>query len=208
MLVSAFLAATALAQNVGGAMGYERTAVMFVEPDTATLAVVETSRRVHPRRLQTTALRRVYDEATAQLAGMIAGAGGAGQPPGGVLRGRLGRRHRPDQAGAGVGDRPDVSVPEEPETALARGAALASANAPLFASSTAALAYAQDPGTGAVDQHALPEYLRALRAGARRRRAGLQRGARRGHRLADRRHREALHARRKPTAAQARPADR
>jgi hypothetical protein len=43
MLVSAFLAASALAQSVGGAMGYERTAVLFVEPDTATLAVVETS---------------------------------------------------------------------------------------------------------------------------------------------------------------------
>ena len=43
MLVSAFLAAAALAQNVGGAVGYERTAVLYVEPDTATLAVVETS---------------------------------------------------------------------------------------------------------------------------------------------------------------------
>jgi hypothetical protein len=39
--------------------------------------------------------------------------------------------------------------------ALARGAALASANAPLFASSTAALAYALDPGTGEVDPLAL-----------------------------------------------------
>ncbi len=41
-----------------------------------------------------------------------------------------------------------VSAPEEPDMALARGAALASANAPLFASSTAALAYALDPATG------------------------------------------------------------
>ena len=38
-----------------------------------------------------------------------------------------------------------VSVPEEHEMALARGAALASGNSPLFASSTAAMAYAQDP---------------------------------------------------------------
>jgi len=44
--------------------------------------------------------------------------------------------------------------------ALARGAALASASAPLFASSTAAVAYAQDPGTGAVDRYAVsPGYL-------------------------------------------------
>jgi hypothetical protein len=43
-----------------------------------------------------------------------------------------------------------VSTPEEPETALARGGALASAHAPLFTSSTAALAYARDPGIGAI----------------------------------------------------------
>ncbi len=55
-----------------------------------------------------------------------------------------------------------VTAAEEPETALAWGAALASANAPLFASSTAALAYAQDPGTGAVDPFAVsPGYLAA-----------------------------------------------
>ncbi len=44
-----------------------------------------------------------------------------------------------------------LSTPEEPDMALARGAALASANAPLFVSSTAALAYALDPATGSVD---------------------------------------------------------
>ena len=44
--------------------------------------------------------------------------------------------------------------------ALARGAALASANAPLFASSTAALAYALDPGTGEVNPNVFaPAYL-------------------------------------------------
>jgi hypothetical protein len=44
-----------------------------------------------------------------------------------------------------------VSAPTEPESALAHGAALASAHAPLFDWSTNALAYAQDPGTGAAD---------------------------------------------------------
>ncbi len=44
--------------------------------------------------------------------------------------------------------------------ALARGAALASANAPLLASSTAALAYALDPGTGEVSPRPIgPTYL-------------------------------------------------
>ncbi|MCV7061691.1 hypothetical protein H7I76_16905 [Mycolicibacterium vaccae] len=51
-----------------------------------------------------------------------------------------------------------VSVAEEPDMALARGAALASANAPLFASSTAALAYSKDPGTGEVRPGALASY--------------------------------------------------
>ena len=49
----------------------------------------------------------------------------------------------------------EVTASEEPDMALARGAALASANAPLFASSTAALAYALDPGTGEMNPRAL-----------------------------------------------------
>jgi hypothetical protein len=53
-----------------------------------------------------------------------------------------------------------LTAPEEPDTALARGAALASANAPLFVSSTAARAYAQDPGTGAINPFAVaPGYF-------------------------------------------------
>jgi hypothetical protein len=43
-----------------------------------------------------------------------------------------------------------VSTAEERQLALAKGAALASAHAPLLASSTAALGYARDPGTGEV----------------------------------------------------------
>ena len=104
-----------------------------------------------PMSTKNTSTASPSDEATAQLTGMVAGLEETGISSGRCVFGRLGRRHRLDQAGAGVGDFTHVSAPEEPETALARGAALASANAPLFASSTAALAYAQDPGTGAVD---------------------------------------------------------
>ena len=43
MLVSAFLAAAALAQEVGNATGYAQTALLFVEPDTATMAIVDTA---------------------------------------------------------------------------------------------------------------------------------------------------------------------
>ena len=159
MLVSAFLAATALAQNVGGAMGYERTAVMFVEPDTATLAVVETSDGSIPDVYKQPLYAESYDQVAAQLGGMIAGLERLESAPDGVLVVGSGVDIAPLKPALQTATSLAVSVPEEPQTALARGAALASANAPLFASSTAALAYAQDPGTGAVDQHSLPEYL-------------------------------------------------
>src|ERR1700753_3952894 len=43
MLVSAFLAAAALAQAVGNETNYAQTALLFIEPDTATLAIVDTA---------------------------------------------------------------------------------------------------------------------------------------------------------------------
>jgi hypothetical protein len=157
MLVSAFLAAAALAQTVGNATGSTRTALLFLEPDTATLAVVDSAdgsiADVHKR-----SVSRV--DAIAELAGMLAGLDALESRPEGLF-----------VVGSGVdiaAIKPrleavtalPVSAPEEPETALARGAALASANAPLFASSTAALAYAQDPGTGVIDPYAVaPGYL-------------------------------------------------
>ncbi|OIN82768.1 DUF7159 family protein [Mycobacterium malmoense] len=154
MLVSAFMAAAALTQAVGDATNYARTALLFVEPYSATLAVVNTAdgsisevrRRV---------LADDEDQAVAELVEMVSGAEALEARPEGVV-----------VVGSGV-DIPlikpaleaatslDLSAPDEPEMALARGAALASANAPLFASSTAALAYALDPGTGEVDPLAL-----------------------------------------------------
>ena len=159
MLVSAFLAATALTQSVGGAMGYERTAVLFVEPGTATLAVVETSdgsvADVQKERLNSTS----GEIATAELMEMVDALDELPTRPGGLFVVGSGVDVAPIKAHLEEATSLSVSSPEEPETALARGAALASANAPLFASSTAALAYAQDPGTGAVDASTLLEYL-------------------------------------------------
>ena len=160
MLVSAFLAAAALAQTVGGAMGYERTAVLFVEPDTATLAVVETSDGSIVDVYRQQIYAESYDEAVAQLSGMVADAGDAGTRSRGPLLVGSGVDVAPIKPVLEAATSLRVSAPEEPETALARGAALASANAPLFASSTAALAYAQDPGTGEVlDPYALDSGL-------------------------------------------------
>jgi hypothetical protein len=159
MLVSAFLAAAALAQNVGGAVGYERTAVLYVEPDTATLAVVETSDGSIADVYKQQIYAESYAEAITQLAGMVAGLERTELAPDGLFLVGSGVDIAAIKPALESVTSLDVSAPEEPETALARGAALASANAPLFASSTAALAYAQDPGTGAVDESALPDYL-------------------------------------------------
>jgi hypothetical protein len=140
MLVSAFMAAAALAQAVGSATNCARTALLFVEPASATLAVVDSSDGsivdVHRQPLP-----EGDDAALAQLTAMIAGAESMKVRPDGVFL-----------VGSGV-DIPSikptleaatslsVTAPEEPEMALARGAALASANAQLGASSTVAMPY-------------------------------------------------------------------
>ncbi len=159
MLVSSFLAAAALAQVVGSSVGYDQTGLLFVEPGTATLAVVNTSDG------SITDVRRQPltpgGDVSAELAALASGAESLGSRPDGLflvgsggvdiaaLKPRL-------EAATGL----IVSAPEEPETALARGAALASANAPLFTSSTEALAYAQDPGTGFINPYAVaPGYF-------------------------------------------------
>lgn len=159
MLVSAFVAAAALTQYLGGAMGYERTAVLLVEPETATLAIVETSdgsvTEVHTAQLD----RASGQIATSELAEMVAGLEELPTRPDGLFVVGGGADIASIKPQLEEATSLSVSAPEEPETALARGAALASANAPTFASSTAALAYAQDLGTGAVDVSTLPEYL-------------------------------------------------
>ncbi len=166
MLVSAFLAAAALAQTMGNATGYARAALLYIEPDSATLAVVDTAdgsiTDVHRELLPDD-----DDEAVAKLVGLVSVTEELEEHPEGLL-----------VVGSGI-DIPlikpaleaatslPLSIPEHPDTALARGAALASASAPLFASSTAALAYALDPGTGEVSHHALaPGYLAVAEAAA------------------------------------------
>src|SRR6516164_132095 len=159
MLVSAFLAAAALAQTVGHQTNSARTALLYIEPDTATLAVVDSADGsiidVHRE-----ALPDDDEAAVTQLAALVSGAETLAAHPDAVF-----------VVGSGV-DVPMIkptleaattlplTAADEADAALARGAALASANAPLFASSTSALAYAQDPGTGAIDPFAVaPGYF-------------------------------------------------
>lgn len=155
MLVSAFLAAAALTQTVGSATRYAHTALLFVEPSAATMAVVDTGEgSVADVRRQA-----LPDDDRAAVEAVTALAAGAEamepRPDGLFVVGSDGVdiatiRMQLEAASSLV-----VSTPEEPELALARGAALASAHPPLFSSSTAAIAYAQDPATGAAIPHAV-----------------------------------------------------
>jgi hypothetical protein len=158
MLVSSFLAAAALAQVVGNSVGYAQTGLLFVEPDTATLAVVNTSdgsiTDVHRQPLTP------GGDSIAELVALASGAEGLHTRPDGLFLVGSGVDVAPLKSQLEAVTTLIVSAPEEPETALARGAALASAHAPLFSSSTAALAYALDPGTGAVNSYAIaPGYF-------------------------------------------------
>ena len=152
MLVSAFLAAAALAQTVGNAMDYEYIAMLFVEPSTATLALIDSADGsvTDVQRLPLRSTDRI-----AELASMIAGLDAPETDLQGLFVVGCGVDIVPIKPALEAVSRLPVSAPEEPDMALARGAALASANAPLFASSTAALAYAQDPGTGEIDPYAV-----------------------------------------------------
>ena len=158
MLVSAFMAAAALAQTVGNTVGYHHTALLFLERNTATLAVVDSADGA----ISDVHKELIPGDNVAELAGMLAGLDELETQPQSVFIVGTGVDVAAIKPQLETLTALPVSAAEEPETALAWGAALASANAPLFASSTAALAYAQDPGTGAVDPFAVsPGYLAA-----------------------------------------------
>jgi hypothetical protein len=142
MLVSEGHAAASLAQAVGRAVGYDTTALLFVNRDTATLSVVRTDDgsvvKVLSRTLHSADAMAVLTEMAEAVAAQDA-------PPQGMF-----------VVGSGV----DVSsvkahlehlvslpvnAPDDAELALARGAGLASAAAPAFEASTVGLAYSQDP---------------------------------------------------------------
>ena len=72
MLVSAFMAAAALAQAVGSATNCARTALLFVEPTTATLAVVDSSDGSIAD-VQRKPLPEGDDAVVAELAAMVSG---------------------------------------------------------------------------------------------------------------------------------------
>jgi len=142
LLVSELHAAAALAQAVGRAVGYDKTALMFVEQDTATLAVVETADGSVVRVLS----QGLHSADTiAVLTEMVTSLQAEKSMPQGMFI--VGSNVDVTAVKAHLKDVVSVPViaPEEPEVALARGAALASANAPRYDASTVGLAYSQDP---------------------------------------------------------------
>jgi hypothetical protein len=161
MLVSPLLAAAAFAQTVGCSLGYEHIAMLFVEPNNAILAVVDGAIvDLHRQALENVGRRTSHGAIAAQLARMVAGLDARGSRADGIFLIGCGTDIVPIKPALEAATSLDVSAPEEPDMALARGAALASANAPLFVSSTAALAYALDPGTGELGPWAFsPSYL-------------------------------------------------
>ena len=142
MLVSDGHAAAALAKAVGRAIGYDTTALLFIDRDTATLSVVQTDDgsvvKVLSRTLHS-------DDAMAVLTEMAAAVDAQDSPPQGMFIVGSGVDVSSVKAHLEHLVSLPVSAPDEPELALARGAALASANAPAFEATTVGLAYSQDP---------------------------------------------------------------
>ena len=142
LLVSELHAAAALAQTVGRAVGYDKTALMFVERDTATLAVVETVDgsvvKVLSQNLRDGDAIAVVAEMVTTLEDQEPEAQGMFVVGSGVDVTAV-KTHLQDLVSV------PVIAPEEPQLALARGAALASASAPRYDTSTIGLAYSHDP---------------------------------------------------------------
>ncbi|MDR3660828.1 MAG: hypothetical protein P4L86_10595 [Mycobacterium sp.] len=142
MMVSELHAAGSLAQAAGQAVGYSSTGLLFVDRDTATMSVVEPDgsiSKVVSRSLHSA-------DAMAVLSEMAAAVTGPDAAPQGMFVVGSGVDVTAVQAHlAELVDIP-VSAPGDADLALARGAALASAAAPMFDASTAGLAYSAAAG--------------------------------------------------------------
>lgn len=141
LLVSELHAAAALAQAVGRVLNYTEIALLFIAHEKATLAVVEPP-----------------DGAVVNVLSQRHGGGGVAVAAEMVtlLEARKPAIESLFVVGCGVDVTAtkallehlvevQVIAPEEPQFALARGAALAAANAPRYDAATIGLAYSQDP---------------------------------------------------------------
>lgn len=144
MLVSAVMSAAALAQAMGSATDCARTALLLVEPTTATLAVVDSANgsvadvHRHP-------LPNNRDARLTKLAAMISNAESMRGRPDGVFLVGSDVDIRSIKPTLEAATSLTLITPEEPEMALARGASLAAANAQLGAPRTLAMPPVQNP---------------------------------------------------------------
>ncbi|NBP85617.1 MAG: hypothetical protein EBU54_10715, partial [Mycobacteriaceae bacterium] len=128
-LVSELHAASSLARAVGQTIGWDRTALILLEDDSATLAVVRTADG-EVVRARTRALPAGLDELVAGLDDL------AERPEAVFLVGPGAEALRPLVAARTA---LPVQAPGDAEAALARGAALAAANTPRFEATTVGL---------------------------------------------------------------------
>lgn len=164
VLVSELHAAGALAQAVGRAVGYQRTALMFVERDNVTLSIVETVTgaivKVQGRHLHGL-------DPVAELRDLAIGLESLDVRPQGVFIVGSGVDLGAVKSQISAVSTLPVHAPEEAELALARGAALAAAKAPRYEPTTIGFAYARDTedaedAAGAPTQMADADYMAPL----------------------------------------------
>jgi hypothetical protein len=140
ILVGELQAAAALAHAVGRAVGYSATGLLFIKQRKATLCIVNSVDRSIVEVLSRSFIdadptavvtEMLADSPAQEPQGLFVVGAGEGVP---AIKSRL-------EAATSL----PIIFPEEPDWALARGAALAAATAPRFEASTSGLAYAQDP---------------------------------------------------------------
>jgi hypothetical protein len=144
-VVTELQAAAALARAVGRAVGYAETGLVVLKSHTAMLSVVNSA----DGSITEVASRSMDDtDPLCQLADMLGCLDDREVRPQGLFIGGSGRDLVRVKSHLEATFALPVIVPEEPDWALARGAALIAANAPHFEASTIGLAYAQDPDGG------------------------------------------------------------
>lgn len=158
LLVSEMHAASALAQAIGQSIGFDRTALLFVEHNTATVAVVRTTDgavvRVTSRDLP--GIDPVTD-----LQAMVVGLNEGDEPAEAVFMVGSGVDIGALKPHVELATHLPVYAPDDGDLALARGAALASANAPRYEASTVGLYSSEDIAAGAT-QMAAAGYMAPL----------------------------------------------
>ena len=158
ILVSELHAASALAQAIGQTVGCQRTALLFIENETATVAVVRTADGAVVR---VTSRSLLGSDVVAELRGMVAGLDTGDEPAQAVYMMGSGvdiAMLRPDVAAA---THLPVHAPADGDLALARGAALAAASTPRYEASTVGMMSSEDTAAG-ITQMAAAGYMAPL----------------------------------------------